>query len=154
MSVFLTKNYTCKTNHRSVRSYFPRSTSRKDQFISTRGDMQWKVSISFNFIRLAIVSVLTYLLRLLSSKPSSSIAVCHPRNRRRRRNRRRTVNTQHVNVDGMQQLVRQVAAQCPRPRTASRSPEPPAYQQVYPRSRTQSRSPPRTCRCSDIFYLE
>ena len=115
--------------------------------------MQWKVSISFNFIRLAIVSALTYLLKLLSSKPST-IAVCHPRNRRRRRHRRRPVNTQHVNVDGMEQLVRQVVAQCPRPRTASRSPEPPAYQQVYPRSRTQSRSPPRTCRRSDVFYSD
>ena len=117
--------------------------------------MQWHVSISFNFLRLAHVNILTYLLKLVYAKPSNRIAACqHPCNRRRRRNHRRASNTQHVNVNGMEQLVHQVATQCHARRSVSRSPEPPAYQQVFPRSRTHSRSPPPTRRCSSIFYSD
>ena len=117
--------------------------------------MKWQVNISFKFIQIALVTFLTYLLNIIRTEPVTSIATCNRRSRnaRRRRARRRTNHPGHVNTQGMESLVQMVAAQCPARRAVSTSPAPPAYHQVAPRSRSPSRSPPRTRR-SSIFYSD
>ena len=142
---------------RSIRVIFPRSRSYTIQFSSTSGGMKWQVNLSFNFIRLALISLLYYLLRLLYVSPYNTIKVCRAQPARRRRPRRRRARrTQQVDINRMEQQVAIVATQCPPRHPATQTPEPPAYQQVCPRSgsRSPSRSPPRSCRRDSIFYLD
>ena len=141
---------------RSIRTIFPRFRSYTVQFSSTSTGMRWQVNISLNFIRLALISLLTYLLRLLYVTPHNTIGVCRAQPARRRRPRRAR-HPQQVDINHrMEQLVATVATQCPPRQPVAQTPEPPAYQQVCPqhRSRSPSRSPPRSYRRDSIFYSD
>ena len=145
---------------RSIRAIFPRFRSYTGQFSSTSPGMKWQVNISLNFIRLALISLLTYLLKLLYVAPRDTIGVCRAQPARRRRarpRRRRARHQQPVDISHrMEQLVATVATQCPPRQPVAQTPEPPAYQQVCPqhRSRSPSRSPPRSYRRDSIFYSD
>ena len=143
---------------RSIRAIFPRFRSYTGQFSSTSPGMKWQVNINLTFIRLALISLLTYLLKLLYVAPHNTVAVCRAQPARRRRPRRRRARHQQpVDINHrMEQLVATVATQCPPRQPVGQIPQPPAYQQVCSQqsSRSPSRSPPRSCRRDSIFYSD
>ena len=143
---------------RSIRAIFPRFRSYTGQFSSTSPGMKWQVNINLTFIRLALISLLTYLLKLLYVAPHNTIGVCRAQPARRRRPRRRRARHQQpVDINHrMEQLVATVATQCPPRQPVGQTPQPPAYQQVCSQqsSRSPSRSPPRSCRRDSIFYSD
>ena len=143
---------------RSIRAIFPRFRSYTGQFSSTSPGMKWQVNINLTFIRLALISLLTYLLKLLYVAPHNTVAVCRAQPARRRRPRRRRARHQQpVDINHrMEQLVATVATQCPPRQPVGQTPQPPAYQQVCSQqsSRSPSRSPPRSCRRDSIFYSD
>ena len=99
---------------RSIRAIFPRFRSYTGQFSSTSPGMKWQVNINLTFIRLALISLLTYLLKLLYVAPHNTVAVCRAQPARRRRPRRRRARHQQpVDINHrMEQLVATVATQC------------------------------------------
>ena len=143
---------------RSIRAIFPRFRSYTGQFSSTSPGMKWQVNINLTFIRLALISLLTYLLKLLYVAPHNTVAVCRAQPARRRRPRRRRARHQQpVDINHrMEQLVATVATQCPPRQPVGQTPQPPAYQQVCSQqsSCSPSRSPPRSCRRDSIFYSD
>ena len=143
---------------RSIRAIFQRFRSYTGQFSSTSPGMKWQVNINLTFIRLALISLLTYLLKLLYVAPHNTVAVCRAQPARRRRPRRRRARHQQpVDINHrMEQLVATVATQCPPRQPVGQTPQPPAYQQVCSQqsSRSPSRSPPRSCRRDSIFYSD